>query len=291
MTARPYQTRANRLFLPISGRFYFSSWQPQGKIEVSRLFRTRLNQWVALMGVIMLALPTYAFAQPTVDHAGWHALLRRHVNEQRLVDYVALQQERAVLDAYLASLAEAQPSSWSKDGQLAFWINAYNACVFKGVLDHSPLKSVRDVKGFFEKLTYPVAGEPLTLNAIEAKGRALGDWRLHVGVVCASSSCPILRAEAYQPGRLTQQLDEQAVRFLNDQTRGFRVEGTSMWVSKIFQWYAKDFVPSGPVTPATLWPLIDRYITREESFFTDPNRLTLKFLDYDWTLNQQGGDG
>ena len=240
--------------------------------------------------IALVAVPQIAAAR-MVDHSAWDGLLRRHVNAQGQVDYPAVQQERAGLDAYLASLARAEPATLSREEQLAFWINAYNACVFKGVLEHFPLASVKDVKGFFEKLTYQVGGERLTLNAIEAKGRALGDWRMHFGVVCASSSCPILRAEAYQPGRVTQQLDEQAGRFLNDPTRGFRVEGASMWVSKIFKWYAKDFVPSGPLTPATLWPLIDRYIIRQESFFKDPSRLTLKFLDYDWTLNQQGGDG
>ena len=58
-----------------------------------------------------------------------------------------------------------------------------------------------------------------------------------------------------------------------------------MWVSKIFKWYAKDFVPKGPLTAQTLWPVIERSVSMRESLFEDLTALHLKFLDYDWSLN------
>lgn len=241
----------------------------------------------ALTALAMLG-SSVAFADERgLDHAAWDLLLKRHV-ASGLVDYEGFRQDRAALDRYAAHLQDVQPSQLgSPQAQLAFWINAYNANVVKGVLEHSPIASVKEVKGFFDRIRYRVAGRDLTLNEIEGEGRVLGDWRIHFAVVCASSSCPLLRAEAYQPSRISEQLDDQAARFLNDPVHGFRVDGNVMWVSKIFKWYANDFVPSDPLTPASLWPLIDRYITREESLFADPARLTLKFLDYDWSLNEQ----
>ena len=242
----------------------------------------------SLTGGFLLALifTSPAFAQ-SVDHSDWNGLLQRHVNERGLVNYVGVKQEQAVLDAYLARVATAEVASLPKPAQLAFWINAYNACVFKGVLDHYPLKSVKDVKGFFDKLRYPVAGGSLTLNEMEAKGRALGDWRIHFGVVCASSSCPFLRNEAYDPDRVDAQLTEQLKRFLADPSRGLRIEPETLWLSKIFKWYAKDFVSDGQLTVATLMPVIGAYLIPESAQLPRQRHLrTVKFLDYDWTLNK-----
>ena len=268
-------------------RFPIADFRFQSKIEN----RKSTIATVGAAAFVFFAVMTPVAGEQTVDHTAWDALLRRHVNAQGQVDYAAVQQERAALETYLASLAAAQPSAWSKDEQLAFWINAYNACVFKGVLDHFPLTSVKDVKGFFEKLTYRVAGETLALNAIEAKGRALGDWRIHFGVVCASSSCPFLRNEAYVPERVGEQLTDQARRFLADPSRGLRVDGGTLWLSKIFKWYAKDFVPAGSLTAETLIPVVAPYLPTETAQAVRQGKFSVKFLDYDWTLNKQGGDG
>ena len=235
--------------------------------------------------VVSLLLP--AIRADAVDYGSWDALLRQFVEEGR-VDYAGLAGQRASLDAYLAGLAEADPAALgSPQEPLAFWINAYNACVIREVLDRYPLRSVKDVRGFFDRERCRVGGEALTLNEIEAKGRALGDWRIHVGLVCGSTSCPPLRPEAYQAARVSEQLDDQARRFLNDPVHGARVDGNILWVSKIFKWYASDFVPSGPMTATSLWPLISRYILQLESLIADPTRVSLKFLDYDWTLNNR----
>ena len=244
-----------------------------------------------LLGFLLALAVASPVATAEVDHSAWDELLRRHVSSEGLVDYAAVQQERQALERYLAVLRDVTPGALgSAHERLAFWINAYNACVFKGVLDHSPLTSVKDVPGFFDKLTHQVGGETLTLNQMEGKGRALGDWRIHCAVVCASSSCPFLRREAYVPDRLDDQLADQVTRFLADPSRGLRVEQAAgvVWVSKIFKWYAKDFVPSGSITAETLLPLL-------APFLPDPalpktaveTHLTVKFMNYDWTLNER----
>lgn len=236
--------------------------------------------------VLLLMFVTAVAAQPTVDHSRWDMLLRRYVSSDGIVDYRTLKErDHSALDGYLSSLAAADPTPLSKDERLAFWINAYNACVFKGVLDHYPMKSVKDVKGFFDKIRYQIAGTPLTLNDIEARGRALGDWRIHFAVVCASSSCPYLRNEAYVPGRLDAQLTDQLKRFLADSARGLRVEADTLWISKIFKWYAKDFIPSGSITAQMLLPLLTPYLDPARAQALQPQRLTVNFMDYDWSLN------
>ena len=224
------------------------------------------------------------------DDATWDALLWRYV-DAGLVDYEGLKQkERSQVDAYVAGLNRVDVSRLpSREAQLAFWINAYNACVVQGVLDVAPTKSVKEINGFFDKIEHQVAGKPMTLNEIEAKARALKDWRVHMALVCAASSCPFLRSEAYAADRLSDQLSDQASEFLADPERGLRVDASAgvLWVSKIFKWYAKDIVPQGTLTPETLVPVLEPYLDPLIVKTLQAQPLTVQFFDYDWTLNSQ----
>lgn len=244
------------------------------------------------MVVIVLLLASPAMAQQ-VDHAAWDSLVRRHVTHG-LVDYQAIQKERALFDRYVERLASVDPAQLdSTEERLAFWINAYNALVVHAVLERYPLASVKRIRGFFDGLRYEVGGRTLTLNDVEAQGRALGDWRIHMALVCASSSCPPLRSEAYVASRLNLQLTEQAMQFLSDTQRGLRVDGNTLWLSKIYDWYAADFAPAAApaalhrLTPSTLLSAIRPYLKAELARVIGESRLGLKFLDYNWSLNQQ----
>ncbi len=251
-----------------------------------------MRRAIAVVALVMTA--SWAEAAD-VDHRVWNQLLTQHVRDGR-VDYAGVQAQRQLLTDYLAQLATVDANALpTTQAKLALWINAYNACVFAGVLDHPGISSVKQVKGFFDGLRYQIAGQPLTLNQIEGNGRALGDWRLHVGVVCASTSCPPLRGEAYVPERVTEQLDEQARQFLKDPSRGLRVDGQTLWLSQIFKWYAPDFVPSakGPfkrMTPEALLPVIRPWLDPAVVDHIERQPLTIKYLEYNWSLNRQGSD-
>ena len=248
------------------------------------------NASKTVLGITLALTQTLSVAAgPEMDHAPWDTLLRRYV-AGGLVDYRGIQQERNVLERYLAQLATTNPDTLpSTNAQVAFWINAYNACVVKGVLARYPLKSVKEVNGFFDGIRYTVGGQKLTLNEMEAKGRALGDWRVHVAFVCASSSCPRLRSEAYVPERLEAQLTDQATQFLRDASRGLRFEAApqTLWVSKMFKWYATDFVPSGKITAENLLPLLRPSLDPTVAGALQRQHPRVRFLDYDWTLNDQ----
>ncbi|MBI3321318.1 MAG: DUF547 domain-containing protein [Candidatus Omnitrophica bacterium] len=249
----------------------------------------RMGWWATVGFAATLALPTLTSAEEAIDYAPWDALLKRFVADG-LVDYAGMWQERPSLDRFLGQLAEfAISQRASRDEQAAFWINAYNACVIAGVLDRAPLRSVKDVKGFFDTRRYRIAAEAMTLNDLEARGRALGEWRVHLALVCASSSCPVLRSEAYVPARLDEQLSDQVTRFLADPARGLRLDETAgvLWVSKLFTWYAKDFVPEGPLTAQRLLPVIAPYLGPALVQAIQQRPVALKFLDYDWRLNAQ----
>jgi len=251
----------------------------------------KVRWWAAIGWSVVLTVAPPLTATASVDHTAWDRLLRRHV-DAGLVDYAGLREEQEMLARYLASLEDVDPEQVaSRAEQLAFWINAYNACVLKGVLNRYPLKSVKEIQGFFNKDRYIISNEHLTLDEIERKAHDLGDFRSHFAVVCASKGCPPLRAEAYVPERLDAQLDDQARLFLSDHTRGTKLEGQTLWLSKIFKWAKRDFIksklPPWVVPDAEIVPAIMPYLDTQTSAAIRGKRLLIKFLDYDWSLNVQ----
>ena len=83
------------------------------------------------------------------DHSAFDALLRKYVKDG-MVDYKGLLKDRAALDGYLKALAgadEKQLEGASKAEKLAFFINAYNAITLERILDHYPVKSIKDQRG------------------------------------------------------------------------------------------------------------------------------------------------
>mmetsp|Transcript_95602 Transcript_95602/g.219011 ORF Transcript_95602/g.219011 Transcript_95602/m.219011 type:complete len:146 (+) Transcript_95602:2590-3027(+) len=78
-----------------------------------------------------------------------------------------------------------------------------------------------------------LVGAPVGHSFIEP-GLFPVDPRLHVGVNCASRSCPDLHTEAFTGDRVDEQLDALMRAFLADETKGLACAGSSeMKVSKL----------------------------------------------------------
>jgi hypothetical protein len=223
--------------------------------------------------------------------AAWGRVLSKY-HDDGGIDYAGLKRDRGDLDRYLASLESADPSKMGEDERLAFWINAYNAVVLHHVLERYPgIESVREVDGFFDELTYPVAGEERTLDEIEAQGIEIGDARIHFAVVCASTSCPGLRGEPFVASRLDAQLEEQTRGFLADESKGARLDGDTLHLSSIFKWYAGDFTGGSTVVAFFSRGGVLSWVAEHA-----PDRLaerikkaepSVSYMDYDWSLNDR----
>ena len=270
---------------------------------------------VALPGALLasLGLPGTASSESTATgfdhrHAAWDALLRKHVvvaagGNASALRYAALQAQRAALRGYLDSLSTVSPASygaWSKAQQLAFLINAYNAFTVELILTRYPdLTSIKDLGSFvqspWKKKFFMLLGQERSLDELEhGMIRAPGvfdDPRIHVAVVCASIGCPMLRNEAFVAESLDAQLDDAMRRFLSDRSRNrFDAAAGTLWVSKIFDWYRKDF-EQGHHGITSLQVLFDRHAealaaTARAQADIRAGRYKLAFLDYDWTLNE-----
>jgi hypothetical protein len=256
---------------------------------------------------LLLAAPALGFDH---QHADWDALLKRHVSwkpggHESWVRYTGFKQDRAALQAYLGKLSAVLPSEfreWSKSQQLAFLINAYNAFTVELILTRYPdLKSIRDlgsvISSPWKKKFFTLLGEERHLDNVEhdmirAEG-AYEDPRIHMAVNCASIGCPALRPEAYRGERLDAQLDDQVLRFLSDRTRNrYNSERNALEVSKIFDWYRKDF-SKGYRGIDSVESFLARYADQladrpDERRLIRERKAKIRFLDYDWALNDHG---
>ena len=220
------------------------------------------------------------------EHGAWDALLKKNVvlleggkaSQFRYADV-----DRKALQAYLASLSrveEKEFKTWSREEQMAFLINAYNAFTVEKILTRYPdIRSIWDFGKLFgnpfKDEFFTLLGRRMSLDGIEhgLLRKNYREPRVHYAVNCASVGCPMLREEAYIAARLERQLDEQAVRFLSDRSRN-RYRDGRLEVSKIFDWFKEDFEPR------------QAYFARYAKVLGYPgNEAPLTFLDYDWSLN------
>lgn len=246
----------------------------------------RENFHLVLFGFVItigaIACTTVQEHSPTmaapIAHHQWDSILKLWVNESGEVDYQSLSENRSGLDAYITLLESAHPNeSWTIDDRKTYWINAYNAYVVQLVLDHWPIKSVKEISGPWNKGVATIEGQTYNLKTIENDflRAKYNDPRIHFALVCASKSCPRLRNEAYSAEGLHEQLHEAAVSFINDTLKN-QITDNSMALSRIFKWYEKDFTDSG-----TLAEYLSEYSHRKINLTG-----TIAFNSYDWSLNQ-----
>ena len=223
------------------------------------------------------------------SHDLFDQVLQEHVDENGAVNYTQLKANPEKLEAYLDRLAVAKPTEWSHNAQLAFWINAYNALVIKGVLDHYPITSVRKVKlfnGFFSRLKFQAAGKTYSLNQIEHGiiREEFVDPRVHFVLVCASTSCPPLENRAFSAETLEERLETATFNFIRnpEQVRIDRAK-RRVHVSKIFKWYDDDFKEGYDGVA----DFLADYLPPEDAEYLTSTKVKFHHLDYDWSLNDQ----
>ena len=240
----------------------------------------------------------------TARHAPLTHALQDVVRTPR-VDYAALKDGRAALDSYLATMAGADASQLEAaalDERLAFWINAYNACMLKRVVDHYPItkagsflsriknrladrpaNSVWQIEDVFTGAHCEIAGALRSQDEIEHSIiRPLGDPRIHFVVNCAARSCPSLLPEAFEAETLDAQLDRAVLDFIAD-SRHFALEGGDapvLRLNKVLEWYGDDFGGTD-----ALPEFFARYLDGDRATLLASPDLRVEFFEYDWTLN------
>lgn len=216
-----------------------------------------------------------AKATSAPSHSAWNTLLSTNVSLTGGVNYGAIKRSEKALDGYLELLADNPvQSSWSRNEQMAYWINLYNASTVKLIVSNYPTKSIQDLESGkpWDKRWIKSGSKTYTLNEIENSvlRPQFKDARIHFAVNCAAQSCPRLMNKAFTADNLESLLEQNAKWFVNSKFNN--ISANKIQISKIFKWYADDF---GNV--------ID-YLNKYSKVKIEDDA-KIDYLEYDWKLN------
>jgi hypothetical protein len=239
------------------------------------------------------------FKAEAMDEAG------HYVDYARLRDSDTYQRYRTTLTPQLRILDLA--TLQSRNQQLAFWINLYNALVIDAVINYEVKDSVTEgfigSLTFFRSAAYNVAGRRFSCEDIEhgilrsnmgnpfipgahfestdprcAWIIAPLDVRIHFALNCASLSCPPIGV--YDPENLDAQLDMAASNFIANDV-AVDTGRNEVSLSQIFNWYKGDFGGYQGILDFLL-----RYLPDDErrQWLKQQPSVNLAFRPYDWSL-------
>lgn len=273
------------------------------------------------LACVLACLAPGVLGHPYLPQGGEPPRLLHHQLDQILdvnvrdgyVYYRALRSERGRLDRYVAGLdvPAAELAGWSREHQMAYWVNAYNAFVLQTVVDHYPISgrsqdypanSIRQIPGAFERMKHQAGGRSLTLDEIEKTVLPqFKEPRLYLALGRGAAGSGRLRSEAYAGDRILQQLADVQAEFVSEQTmlRIDRAAGT-MSVTPIVSWREAEFVAAydtgesgpfalrSPVERALLAFVSARLLPLEREFVRG-NAFRMTFHPFDWRLNDLTG--
>jgi hypothetical protein len=240
---------------------------------------------ILLFAAVVAAIPGWSAV--SVDNSIYAELLGKYVHNGQ-VNYDGLKKEERRLDQYLKVLENVDPDSLSRDEQFAFYANIYNAWTVKLILTGYPdIDSIKDLGSLFKspwkKKLVRINGKVLTLDNVEHDilRPQFKDARVHFAINCAAYSCPPLLPEPFTAGKLDEQLTDATRSFINNPKRTY-LDGNTLYVSKIFKWFAEDF-NHDPYT------FVVKYA--EGNFKNEleagKGKIKVKYLNYDWSLNNR----
>jgi hypothetical protein len=273
----------------------------------------------AFASVVLVAavcgIATPSAQQPLTDAArrkSFDQILDLYVRDG-LVYYRALKLERGKLDGYINLIATTAVDKLSREEQLAFWLNAYNATVLRTIIDHYPIqgrspayppRSVRQVPGAFDRLPHKIGGRMLTLDQIEQTVLPeFQDPRVYLALGRGALGSGRLRSEAFVPAQIEQQLTDVANECLSrPECLHMDKDANKVSVSSIFSWREKEFVAAygdaapaafaqrSPLERAVIAFIQPKLLTTEKEFLAK-NTFQLAYIPFDWTLNDLTGRG
>jgi hypothetical protein len=197
-----------------------------------------------------------------------------------MVDYAVIRKDDRLnqLMTLIQDYPQEQLNSPKKE--IAFYLNAYNIMSIVKVADNWPLKRLTSLGTFMKPVwTHPagkVCGQKMTLRILERDIlRKLDEPRIHFALNCASMSCPNLRPEPYEADKLEQQLEDQLVKFMQQDGKGrLIIKDGQVKLSAIFEWFDEDFNAEGGVEH-----YIQAYLPA-----TDKRWEIVGYLNYDWDV-------
>ena len=259
-----------------------------------------------------------ALSQADEFNSVFSLIFKNYVDDNGFVNYAKLRRMRATLNYAinkLSNVKQAKYDKWLREEKIAFWINAYNVFTLKVVVNNYPIKPVRykilfnypvnsiaHISGFWTRDYFNVMGRQYTLREIERDVllKEFGDARICFALSYATRSSAPLRNESFLGESLDEQLDDQAKKFFANNL-AFKIDaaGKTVYLStifSIFDWHKdvflnqcgtdENFRQQQPIDRAAL-NCIKNYISETDADYLLKQKYTVKYIKYDWTLNEQ----
>jgi hypothetical protein len=237
------------------------------------------------------------------------------VNDDGSVNYRSLKRKRIQLIELLRKFENLSPEeygSWPKEDKIAFWINAYNLQLTKIILSNYPIKSsallriywgpdsIRHINGIWDSYKFTIMDEEFTLNEIETRffKSQFDDPRIFLAISKASKSGPPMQKQPYFGKNLDQQLNDQVTKFLTNPL-AFRIDRNEkiVYISPILgsTWYAPYFLDKHATNKKfkdqkteirAVLNFITNYLSPEEVNFLRLQNYSVRFIPYNWNLNE-----
>jgi hypothetical protein len=229
-----------------------------------------------------------------IDHRDWDRLLTIYVVSgadgiNRFAYGRVSPSDRRALDAYIERLARTPILNHNRNEQLAYWINLYNVLTIKLVIEHYPVRSIRDIDlspgllsdGPWDRKLVRIGRHAVSLNDIEHRilRPIWRDPRVHYVVNCAAVGCPNLLPGAFTASNADGLMTRAAIDYVNH-PRGARLVEGNLVISKIYLWYAEDFGGTSERIIAHM-----RRYARPELVGLIRADASIADYEYDWALN------
>lgn len=270
---------------------------------------------VLALAITALAVAVSPAPEPggSFSYGDYASVLDAYVDDDGFVNYASLKKDRRALDRFAESMWTLNRDvydAWDEPEKIAFWINAYNALTLVLIVDHYPIRSsmlrgfiwpknsIRQIPGAWKKVEFDVMDEKITLDHIEhgILRHDFAEARIHMALVCAARSCPVLRGEPYRGDVLESQLTDQSRIFLGDPKK-FAIDRRDgkVRISAIFDWFKGDFVAAYGVPEregmgakeAAVINFIASHVGEADRSYLLSNKISIENIHYDWTLNER----
>lgn len=240
-------------------------------------------------------------------------LFSTYVTEDNLVKYADLRRRRRDLYHVYRHLDKIHPAhlmTLEPDEKIAFWINAYNICTLKLIIDHYPIQSkfymifypdnsIMQISNPWTRQYFNIMGLEYTLNEImhELLLERYKDPRICFALSYASTGGGRLSRTAYHADTLDEQLDRQAREYLAS-SHGYRLDRGErvIYLSNLFSVHRQVFLDSeyAAVKRFRTYPKHERawlnflvsYLPKEDVEFIENNTCSFRMIRFDWTLDE-----
>ncbi len=222
--------------------------------------------------IFLLLVSTTLMAQP--NYKNYDAFLQKYVNSSGKVNYKKI--KKSEVETLAKEFQAATPQKgWTKNEQLAYWLNAYNLFTIKLIVDNYPVSKITDLdKGKpWDVKRIDLGGKTYSLNDLENEiiRPTFKDARIHFAINCAAKSCPPLYNKAFTSDKVQTLLEQRTKAFLTSKANVLSEKKVK--ISKIFDWYKSDF--------GTINVFLTQFSTVKVT-----KEATVEYLDYDWSLNE-----